>query len=80
MVLRFAAVLLALSIGAATWQQEPEPQDPDRPRRGSREEFFTTSEQCAVCHFPAPGANAMHNRTGDDISPYGTWQGTMMAN
>lgn len=43
-------------------------------------EHFTSSEQCAVCHTPAPGATAMKSETGDDISPYGLWQGTMMAN
>jgi hypothetical protein len=43
-------------------------------------EPFTTSEQCAICHYVAPGASAMRSRTGDDTSPYGTWQGTMMAN
>ena len=45
-----------------------------------RDEFFTTSERCAVCHTTAPGATAMTSATGDDISPYGLWQGTMMAN
>lgn len=44
------------------------------------EDFFTSSEQCAVCHIGAPGANAMRNATGDDVSPYALWQGTMMAN
>src|SRR5688572_439153 len=73
MLLRSAAALLALSIGATSWGTA-------RPSPAPREEPFTTSEQCAVCHTPAPGANAMHSRLGDDVSPYGTWQGTMMAN
>ncbi|HEX6813420.1 MAG TPA: multiheme c-type cytochrome [Planctomycetota bacterium] len=62
-----------MSIGVTSWGtagQSPVPRD----------DPFTTSEQCAVCHTPAPGANAMHSRLGDDVSPYGTWQGTMMAN
>ena len=41
---------------------------------------FTTSDACAVCHIAAPGATAMKGRDGADISPYYTWQGTMMAN
>lgn len=41
---------------------------------------FTSSEQCAVCHSGAPGAHAMRSATGEDVSPYGLWQGTMMAN
>jgi hypothetical protein len=41
---------------------------------------FTTSEQCGVCHIGAPGASAMQNADGDDVSPYAMWQGTMMAN
>ncbi|MCR9244346.1 MAG: cytochrome c family protein [bacterium] len=52
--------------------------DGDNPHE--RDEFFTTSEQCAVCHTPAPGATAMTGIGGEDISPYGLWQGTMMAN
>ena len=44
------------------------------------EDFFTSSEQCGVCHTTAPAANAMRSATGDDVSPYGLWQGTMMAN
>ncbi len=44
------------------------------------DDFFTTSEQCAVCHTTAPAANAMKSATGDDVSPYALWQGTMMAN
>jgi len=47
---------------------------------GGHADLFTTSEQCAVCHSVAPGANAMRSATGDDVSPYGLWQGTMMAN
>ena len=43
-------------------------------------DVFTTSEQCAVCHTAAPGATAMRSATGDDVSPYGLWQASMMAN
>lgn len=50
------------------------------PGQGAHQDRFTTSEQCAVCHLTAPGASAMHSRTGDDVSPYALWQGTMMAN
>ncbi|MFO1076438.1 MAG: multiheme c-type cytochrome [Planctomycetota bacterium] len=51
-----------------------------RTARSSRDDHFTSSEQCAVCHSVAPGANAMRSPTGDDQSPYGLWQATMMAN
>ncbi|MCA8976983.1 MAG: hypothetical protein KDC98_19825 [Planctomycetes bacterium] len=55
---------------------------PTQPRDHSlrHAEHFTSSEQCAVCHTPAPAATAMRSEIGDDISPYGLWQGTMMAN
>jgi len=64
----------ALSIAICSW--------PDAPIATShpRADIFTTSEQCAVCHATAPGANAMRTKTGDDVSPYALWQGTMMAN
>ena len=45
-----------------------------------RDKHFTTSEACAVCHIAAPGATAMKDKQGEDISPYFTWQATMMAN
>jgi len=47
---------------------------------GGHLDVFTTSEQCAVCHSIAPGAHAMRSALGDDVSPHGLWQGTMMAN
>lgn len=50
------------------------------PSRSTIDDRFTTSEQCAQCHAAAPGASAMQSRTGDDVSPFGLWQGTMMAN
>jgi hypothetical protein len=43
-------------------------------------DHFITSEECAVCHSEAPGANAMRSLTGDDVSPYGLWKATMMGN
>lgn len=42
--------------------------------------LFATGDGCALCHSAAPRATAMRTRTGDDASPYGTWQATMMAN
>jgi len=45
-----------------------------------RDEHFMTSEACGVCHISAPGATAMKNQADEDISPYYTWQATMMAN
>jgi hypothetical protein len=44
------------------------------------DELFTTSEQCGVCHLTAVGARAMRDAEGEDVSPYATWQATMMAN
>ncbi len=43
-------------------------------------DHFLPSQNCAVCHAVAPGASAMRNATGDDVSPHGLWQATMMAN
>jgi len=74
MLLRSTTTLATLSIAVCTWFGEPFAERP------ARADIFTTSEQCAVCHSVSPGANAMRTRTGDDVSPYGLWQGTMMAN
>lgn len=46
----------------------------------SRDKHFTISTACAVCHIAAPGATAMTSNDGEDVSPYYTWQATMMAN
>jgi hypothetical protein len=43
-------------------------------------EVFATSEGCSMCHSPAATATAMQTATGDDASPFGLWQATMMAN
>jgi len=88
MWIRPLAVLGALAAVLGSSVRGPLPAlavgDPGEPRRGpdphARDEVFTTSERCAVCHLGAPGASAMHTPTGDDVSPYGLWQGTMMAN
>ena len=45
-----------------------------------RDPLFTTSDACAVCHIAAPGASAMKAADDADVSPYYTWQATMMAN
>lgn len=45
-----------------------------------RGEPFTLSVECATCHSESPGASAMRSATGDDVSPYGLWQATMMGN
>ena len=45
-----------------------------------RDSAFATSDKCALCHSGSSGANAMRTKTGDDVSPVGTWQATMMAN
>lgn len=41
---------------------------------------FLASPTCAQCHSQSPTARALTNANGDDASPFGTWQGTAMAN
>jgi hypothetical protein len=41
---------------------------------------FATGDGCAMCHSLSDKASAMRSRTGDDISPHGLWQASMMAN
>lgn len=41
---------------------------------------FATANGCAMCHSQSPNAVAMTSATGDDVSPHGLWQATMMAN
>lgn len=41
---------------------------------------FTESTTCALCHSISDDASAMWSATGDDVSPFGLWRATMMAN
>jgi len=41
---------------------------------------FATADGCARCHSAAPHANAMRSPLGEDVSPHGLWQATVMAN
>ncbi|MFK7738772.1 MAG: multiheme c-type cytochrome [Planctomycetota bacterium] len=43
-------------------------------------EHFMTAAECAVCHIAAPGASAMKDGDDNDVSPYFTWQASLMAN
>lgn len=43
-------------------------------------EVFATGDGCSMCHSAANGAIALRSSTGDDISPHGLWQATLMAN
>lgn len=65
-------VMLLLSAGSASAQG----------MRGGlgADEHFLPGRACALCHSASPQAQALWNKTGDDVSPHGTWQGTMMAN
>ncbi len=76
MFLRLASGFGVFSIVIASWSgAAPTARGPH-----GGEEMFTSSEQCAVCHTTAPGAKAMLDAEGEDVSPYTTWQATMMAN
>lgn len=41
---------------------------------------FATADGCGLCHEASDTADAFRNATGDDVSPNGLWQATMMAN
>lgn len=51
---------------------------PVRPE--GKNEVFATGNGCSMCHSTADTASAMRSPTGDDVSPHGLWQATMMAN
>ena len=65
--------------------QEPAPLGPGPNWRGpvrpsGRNEVFATADGCAMCHSVAATAMAMRDATGDDVSPHGLWQASVMAN
>lgn len=73
-------------------QQDPQRQDPQQRapigpgpqwaggQPEGRNAIFATSDGCARCHSAAPNAHAMRSPLGEDVSPHGTWQATVMAN
>jgi len=40
---------------------------------------FATADGCSLCHSAAPTARALWSSTGQDVSPYGLWRGSLMA-
>ncbi|MFK7739645.1 MAG: hypothetical protein AB8H80_04915 [Planctomycetota bacterium] len=42
--------------------------------------MFATADGCARCHSASPQSHAMRSAVGDDVSPHGLWQATVMAN
>ncbi len=85
---RAAAVLiptLALTTLASFQDPEPRPLGPGPQWRGpvrptAANEVFATGDGCAMCHSASERATAMRNAQGDDVSPHGLWQASMMAN
>lgn len=72
------AGLLAIAVCSSMQRGEDVANDPHRDPH--RDPLFTTADACAVCHIAAPGATAMKTKDEEDVSPYYTWQATMMAN
>lgn len=75
----FPTLTAALAVVVCT-ASGPGPAPAEAPRDPHRDPLFTTSDACAVCHIAAPGASAMKDADEEDVSPYYTWQATMMAN
>ncbi len=50
---------------------------PFRPTEAN--EFFATADGCAHCHSASDRSVALRSPTGEDVSPYGTWQASVMA-
>lgn len=75
--------LLTLSTALA---QQPTglPKDPTWGRGNfqpkSANSVFATGDGCSLCHSASPTAGALWSSTGEDVSPHGLWQATMMAN
>lgn len=86
---RLVGLAVAIWLVATAFVQGPQSQDPQPlgagPRWGGGQPagsnaVFATSDGCARCHSAAPHANAMRSALGEDVSPHGLWQATVMAN
>ncbi len=84
-VASFVVVSFVIVVGAMAQETRPEPLGAGPPWRGpvrptAANEVFATGNGCSMCHSAAPAATAMRSPTGDDISPHGLWQASLMAN
>ena len=82
--MRVSISLVILSLIAAAWEDGAW-KDGTRWGRGrfqpqKTNHAFATADGCALCHSTHWRATANLSPTGDDVSPYGLWRGTMMAN
>lgn len=78
-------MLLAVWGAAFNLVQDPQPLGPGPNWRGpvrpaGRNDVFATGDGCSMCHSNAASATAMRTPTGEDVSPHGLWQGSVMAN
>jgi hypothetical protein len=81
----FACLVFAAATPQDPRPSTPQPLGPGPSWRGpvrpsGANEVFATGDGCAMCHSASPNAMAMRSPTGDDVSPHGLWQATMMAN
>ncbi len=79
-----ARLAVPLALLAALTAQTPAPLGPGPQWRGpvrpsGHNEAFATGDGCAMCHSTAATAMAMRSATGDDVSPHGLWQASVMA-
>ena len=58
----------------------PRPARAQMMRGAARTGAFMEAKQCALCHSGSPGALAMTDANGNDVSPFLTWSATTMAN
>jgi len=74
LLLAFAAVVVAAEWqDGAFWGR-------GRFRPEKTNNAFATADGCALCHSASERATANWSATGEDVSPFGLWRGTMMAN
>jgi hypothetical protein len=79
--IRLAVAGAALALLAGLMQEDESPVwgSHGRWRPTAANTLFATADGCALCHNAATRSQALRNAAGEDISPYTTWQSTMMA-
>ncbi|MBL8860179.1 MAG: hypothetical protein JNL28_16835 [Planctomycetes bacterium] len=81
-----SAVALVIAVACQSSSETPKPAATQAPEpavaapAGAKIQPFLTADRCGQCHSQSPNAIALTTATGDDASPHGTWQATMMAN
>ncbi|MEZ5975784.1 MAG: multiheme c-type cytochrome [Planctomycetota bacterium] len=76
----YAATVVGLWLVSGCWLTSAQPGSKTQQEMDMSARFLVLSPTCARCHTAVDTAKALWNEDGEDISPVGTWNASVMAN